>query len=109
MENIYGNQLKVLKLIYKKHKKKQYISKKQLAEELNLNLEEIIKICNLLVDLNYISLGKLELDPFITIQGIDYFSMKKSQNYETFMKSIFCPILVALITTLITLWLKGSL
>lgn len=71
---------------------------------------------DLIDNLSYLrDLGLIERDTnfrgfvFPTITGKNFFEFKHQYWFELFIKSIFCPVLVAFITTLITLWLKGSL
>lgn len=70
----------------------------------------------LIENLTYLrDLGLIEKDTnfrgFVnaTILGKNYFEFKHQYWFELFIKSILCPIIVSFITTLVTLWLKGSL
>lgn len=61
------------------------------------------------------NLGYLEQDcnfrgfVYPTTNGKNYFEFETKNSFEIVIKSVVCPIIVSFITTLITLWLKGSL
>lgn len=107
MELLYGKQRKALKIIYKSYKKNHTITKVMLSKSIKLNFKETTQICNKLHSKNLISLVGINYDPKITCNGIEYFSLETRINIEIILKSIVCPVIVSLITTLITLWLSN--
>ena len=107
MDLLYGNQRKALKLIYRSYKKDTKLTKVMLSKFLKLNFQETTKICNELRNKNLISLVGLNYDPKITSNGIEYFSLETRTNVEIILKSIVCPVIVSLATTLITMWLSS--
>ncbi|EAC8001193.1 hypothetical protein QLI93_001572 [Listeria monocytogenes] len=46
---------------------------------------------------------------FLTDEGVSYFENSKIKTKDFILKSFLAPIIVSAITTLITLWLTGSL
>lgn len=81
-----------------------------LQKHFNLSKNNLMDNLEILRDLGY-----LEKDTnfrgfvYPTINGKNYFEFERLYWYELIVKSVFCPIIVAFVTTLITLWLKGSL
>ena len=105
MDFLYGKQRKVLKVI----RKYNTINRTELCAKTKLNDKEIYDICCSLHHDGYISYVSYSYNLKITPKGYDYFSAETAINIETILKSIIFPIAVSIITTLITLWLKGSL
>lgn len=108
MDLLYGNQRKALKFIYKAYKYKETTTKVKLSKFLNLNFQETTQICQDLKHKGFINLVGINYDPKITSNGIEYFSIETTISLEIILKSIVCPIIVSVVATLITLWLKGS-
>lgn len=104
MIKLVGNPKKVFKKIYKRYNSNNLI-----------NSDELLKLFSnetqLEQDLTYLhDLGLIEVDNnyfyHLTSLGRQYFKLKTSDSFETVIKSIFCPIIVSIITTLITMWLS---
>ena len=112
MEKLVGNQRKILKLIYKKTK-----HSKNFNDYPKIDIDVVLdKLSNNIViydDLQHLEhLGYIQTSSTcvaLTAQGRSYFKLRHFFWIELCIKSVFCPILVAFITTLITLWLKGLL
>lgn len=107
MELLYGNQRKALKFIYKAYKQKSTTTKVKLSKFLNLNFQETSQVCQELKNKGFISLVGVNFDPKITPNGIEYFSIEPRVSLETVLNSIVCPIIVSVVTTLITLLLSN--
>ena len=107
MDLLYGNQRKMLKILYKNYKKNIPVTKVKLSKFLNLNYQETTQLCKDLYDKGFIVYIGLNHDPKINLKGIEYFSAETASSMETILKSIICPVIVSAITTLLTLWLKG--
>lgn len=105
MINLVGIYRKMFKVIYKACNKNCFIDYDQLKNTFpnstTLN-EDLIYLCHLglIYDDNYC---RYHLTP----TGRMYFKNETSNSFEIIIKSIFCPIIVAFFTTLITLWLKS--
>ena len=104
---LLGTPKKIFKIIYNRYNSKNPINSDELTS-LFSNTQELED------DLNYLkSLELIDYDYnwnyLLTAKGRIYYKLKLSYYLDIATKSIFCPIIVALITTLITLWLKGSL
>lgn len=108
-EYLYGNERKILSVVFKYYKKNSLISKNELTQKLKLDKKDISLLCQSLCKKGYLTSVGTDYNPKITAKGIDYFSAEITNSFETMLKSIFCPIIVSFITTLITLLLKGSL
>lgn len=106
MDKLVGNQRKIFIYIYKNRNKgltRFDISRKIKSipnHEVSMHLRELLKN-------GYISYIGLNDTIDLTSKGLSYLNFRKSFWIETFIKSIFFPIIVAFLTTLITLWLKG--
>ena len=107
MELLYGNQRKALKFIYKAYKRKSTTTKVKLSKFLNLNFQETSQVCQELKNKGFISLVGVNFDPKITPNGIEYFSIETRVSLEAVLNSIVCPIIVSVVTTLITLLLSN--
>jgi predicted transcriptional regulator len=107
MELLYGNQRKALKFIYKAYKQKSTTTKVKLSKFLNLNFQETSQVCQELKNKGFISLVGVNFDPKITPNGIEYFSIETRVSLEAVLNSIVCPIIVSVVTTLITLLLSN--
>lgn len=72
--------------------------------------EDLRRCIRLLRDEGYIAIAE-DISAYIRVipthKGRYFDQYEQAEYKEFFMKSIFTPILVALITTLITLWLNG--
>lgn len=110
MTLLYGKQRKVFKIIYKNYRynKCKYISKIDICKISKLHIEEVKLICQELHQNGFLSYVGNDFKVIPTAKGIDYFSAETAISLEVALKSIFCPIIVAFITTLITLWLTSS-
>lgn len=108
MDKLNGHKRKILKYIYSHQKQKlnrfnildkfKFISR----EEVELHISELHRE-------KYISYYGLNDNIKLTSKGLSYFSNETQDSIETCVKSIFCPIIVSFLTTIITLWLKGTL
>lgn len=107
MELLYGNQRKALKFIYKAYKQKSTTTKVKLSKFLNLNFQDTSQVCQELKNKGFISLVGVNFDPKITPNGIEYFSIETRVSLEAVLNSIVCPIIVSVVTTLITLLLSN--
>lgn len=107
MELLYGNQRKALKFIYKAYKQKSTTTKVKISKFLNLNFQETSQVCQELKNKGFISLVGVNFDPKITPNGIEYFSIETRVSLEAVLNSIVCPIIVSVVTTLITLLLSN--
>lgn len=113
MEKLVGNQRKILKIIYNSTK-----NSKNFQCYPKISASSILKhFPNDLVtydDLEYLrDIGLIEIGSYqkvaLTSKGRSYFKSRQLYWIEAIITSIFCPIVVAFFTTLITLWLKDSL
>ncbi len=105
MNILTGNPKKIFKLIYKRYRSNNLINSDEIRTLFSNDIE-------LEEDLTY--LHKLELvdhdyewNYVLTSKGRIYFKNILWEVFFAVTKSIFCPIIVAFATTLITLWLKG--
>lgn len=103
LDFLYGKHRKVLKVICKY----KTINRTDLSTKTKLDDKEIYNICSSLHKDGYISYIGYSYNLKITPKGYDYFFAETTINIETILKSIIFPIAVSVITTLITLWLKG--
>ena len=107
MDKLVGSQRKIFAYIYKNRNKglTRFDIPRNIKSipnhEVSMHLRELLKN-------GYISYIGLNDTIDLTSKGLSYFKYRKSFWLETFIKSILCPIIIAFITTLITLWLKGS-
>lgn len=104
---LLGTPKKIFKIIYNRYNSNNPINSDELIS-LFSNTQELEE------DLKYLkSLELIDYDYnwnyLLTARGRIYYKLKLSYYLDIVTKSIFCPIIVAFITTLITLWLKGSL
>jgi len=107
MDLLHGNQRKALKILYKNHKRNVSLTKVKLSKFLNLNFQETSQICKELHNKGFITYVGINYDPKISSNGIEYFSAETASSIEVILKSVVCPIIVSLVTTLLTLLLKG--
>lgn len=107
MNLLYGNQRKALKFLYKNYKEDTSVTKVILSKHLNLNYQETSQICKELHDKGFITFIGINYNPKINPKGIEYFSFETTSVLGIVFKSVICPVIVSLITTLLTLWLKG--
>ena len=106
MNILTGNPRKIFKLIYKRYNSNNLINSDEI-KILYPNIQELES------DLCYLySLGLIETDYqwnyLLTSKGRTYFKNIFLEIFLTLTKSFFCPIIVAFVTTLITIWLKDS-
>lgn len=106
INNLVGNPRKIFKIIYKRYNHNNLINSDEIRT-IFPNTEELEE------DLTYLhALGLIDHDYDwnynLTAKGRIYFKIETITSFEIVIKSILCPIIVAFITTLITLWLKGS-
>ena len=107
LNNLIGTPRKVFKVIYKNYNNNCLINHDEL-KKLFTNINELEE------DLTYlINLGLIYSDNYwyyhSTPTGRMYFKNETSNSLEIIIKSIFCPIIVSFLTTLITLLLKELL
>ena len=107
MNKLVGTPRKLFKIIFNRYNDNNFINSDELqslfpnTQELN---EDLMYLKSLeLIDYDY------SWNYLLTSKGRIYFKLELLYYFETITKSILCPIIVALFTTLITLWLKGSL
>ena len=103
---LVGNPRKIFKLIYSRYNTNNFINFDEF-QSIFTNSQELE------ADLAYLkSLELIDYDYhwncLLTAKGRIYFKLEFLYYFEIVTKSIICPIIVAFITTLITLWLKGS-
>lgn len=104
MEKLYGNKRKILLYIYKNRKNN--LNRFNVPEkiksiptyETRLHLKD-------LVNAGYIKFVGINESIQFTSKGLSYFSDETYDNIEICIKSITFPILVSIITTLLTSWL----
>lgn len=104
---LVGTPKKIFKIIYNRYNSNNLINSDELQclfpNEQELR-DDLAYLKNLdLIDYDY------NWNYLLTSKGRIYFKLKLQYYFDTAVNSIFCPIIVAFITTLITLWLKGSL
>lgn len=107
MQILTGNPKKIFKLIYKRYKSNNLINSDEIRTlfsndvelEEDLTYLQILELIDHDYDWNYV----------LTAKGRIYFKNIFLYFFFAITKSFFCPIIIAFITTLITLWLKGSL
>lgn len=104
---LVGSPKKLFKLIYNRYNSKNPINSDEL-EVLFSNRQDLESDLNYLKSLELIN-SDYNWNYLLTAKGRIYFKLKLQYYFDTAVKSIFCPIVVAFVTTLITLWLKGSL
>lgn len=110
MNFLYGKQRKIMKIIYKNYKynKCKYISKSDICKISKLPISEVKLICSELHQNGFLSYVGSDYSVIVTAKGLDYFCSETATSLEIVLKSVVCPIVVAFITTLLTLWLKGQ-
>ncbi len=105
MVKLVGTPKRIFKKIYKRYNSNNLI-----------NSDELLKLfpnaIYLEQDLTYLhELGLIEIDSeycyHLTSSGRQYFKLETSDSFEIVIKSIFCPIIVAFFTTLVTMWLSS--
>lgn len=108
MEKLYGNQRKILLYIYK-HRNQDLI-RFNIPDQLSSipSYETRLYLTGLMKS-GYILYVGLNDTIRLTPKGLSYFPSETNDNIEICIKSIIFPITVSFITTLLTLWLKGSL
>ena len=108
MNKLYGNKRKILKLIVKNYKKNNNITKFDIPKLCKISKNEIDLVLSSLWSDKYFSYG-VNYHIRLTEKGLSYFHSETCDNIEICIKSLIFPIAVSFFTTLITLWLKGSL
>lgn len=108
MDKLSGNKRKILRYIYK-HQKDNLTRFNIVDKFSHIPNVEIKKHVEALRKEDFIYYSGLNDNLKLTSKGLSYLSLETQDNIETCIKSILFPIVVAFITTLITLWLKGSL
>ena len=105
MERLKGNPRKIFKIIYKRYNINNLINSDELSKLFpnNIQLEQ---------DLTYLyELKLIDIDSgyhyHLTAIGRQYFKFEASYLLEIAFKSILCPIIVSIITTVITMWLSN--
>ena len=114
---------KILKYINKYASKNNPITREQLYKHFQYDKSTINGCINELTDLNFLDSNKTLIayndmstmvdccNYWSTTIGKDYFINELKTNIINFLKifftSIFCPIIVSIITTLITIWLSS--
>lgn len=104
MLKLVGNQKKIFKIIYK-HCLNNKIINSCYFYNLDYNVDEFDDDIKYLIEQDLIFCD-YNWNYKLTAKGRSYFKYRLSFWVETLIRSIFCPILVAFFTTLITLWLK---
>lgn len=105
MTQLIGNPRKIFKKIYKRYKSNNLINSNEL-------IKYFPNIVQLKQDLDYLRvLDLIDIDTkqnyHLTTKGREYFKAENHDSFETVIKSIFCPIIVSVITTLTTMWLSS--
>ena len=107
MKILTGNPKKIFKIIYKRYKSNNPINSDEISVLFpnETELEEDLTYLHILdlIDHDYY------WNYFLTPKGRIYYKDIFIHFFIAITKSFFAPIIVAFITTLITLWLKGSL
>lgn len=108
MNKLTGHKLKIFKYIFKHQN--QELTRFNISKHFkSISKTEIELHIKSLRDDEFIFYSGLNDNINLSSKGLTYFSERRSYRLELFLKSIFCPIVVAFITTLITLWLKHLL
>lgn len=102
------NSKKVLKQLNKFYENSNfYVEEKAISQMCNIDIYQTQTILKFLISNGYIEKHKnRELDLYHpTVDGKNYFSNKRKEFFKILFNSIFCPIIVSLVTTLLTIWL----
>lgn len=106
------NQKKILRFCCKHYRDNFCIRTKDL-DPLKLPKEEIYTCCKNLYEENYLTRYSATADHSVFFQldhkGKHYREINREELRSFMLRSVFTPILVSLITTLIMLFIKGSL
>lgn len=105
---------KILKLLIKHYNNSNfYIDKRAIEQICNINSYQCSTSLNYLLSINYIETIPILNDSNVvcyhpTISGKNHFINQRRNIYMFLSNSIFCPIIVSIITTLITLLIKSQ-
>lgn len=106
MDKLTGNKFKIFKYIFKHQN--QDLNRFNISNCFkSISKNEVDLHIKTLCDDKFISYSGLNDNINLTSKGFDYFSEEKSYYIDLFLKSIFCPIIVSIITTLLTMWLAS--
>ena len=112
------NSKKILKYINKHSSKQNTINAKTLSEKTALDIDTVKEIAFYLNKDNLINIVKSTVATqnglqfynteqfYPTNKGKEYFNVQCKEQINLYLRSIFCPIIVSFVTTLITLLLK---
>ena len=106
---LHGKKRKILKMIVKYYKKNKKVPKSKIEELCKFNSFETEQILMFLYRENYFTYSAPSQNIILTAKGLCYFADETQEVIEIGIKSIVFPIIVSIITTLLTLWLKGLL
>lgn len=109
MNKLYGNKRKVLKVIVKNYRKNNPITRFDIPKLCKISKNEINLILDSLYSDKYFSYSGMNYSVILTDKGLSYFHSETCDNIEICIKSLVFPVVVSFFTTLITLWLRGSL
>ncbi len=106
MDKLVGNQRKVLRYIYKNRKK--HLTRFTVKDGLpSISGHEVAMHLRQLIKDEYIFYSGIDETVNLTSKGLSYFHLETQYNLELCVKSIAFPIIVAFITTIITLLLQN--
>lgn len=109
MNKLYGKERKILKIIVSNYYKGNKISKFDIPKYCKYTQNEIDLILKSLYSNGYFTYSGMHYNFILTNKGLSYFSNETYNNIELCIKSIVCPIVVSIVTTLITMWLSHLL
>lgn len=107
MKILTGKPKEIFNLIYKRYNSDNLINSDEIRNLFH-NINELEEDLSFLHSLDLID-HDYHWNYVLTSKGRTYYKDLFLQYFFATTKSIFCPIIVAFVTTLITLWLKGSL
>ena len=106
MDKLVGNQRKVLHYIYKNRKKQ--LTRFNVKDGLpSISGHEVAMHLRQLLKDEYIFYAGMTESVRLTSKGLSYFHRETQENLELCIKSFIFPIIVAYLTTIITLLLRN--